>query len=321
MPFEETVDRESERAEIDVYLGNRPSPVVDRVFSDQPGRVPTGPARGWRARQRKAESCDRCEGDLWVEAPDGSQVPCDCRRRRAEGRARNRLRAGDWWRGSSLSFAAPPLAQVPSGVAADIERLCGAVLAGEGGHSLWLVGDEGQSKSALCAYLGQRLFPAGKVAVEHLGDLLAHLRWLGAVRGEGAVEEKLAKLAHVPLLVIDDLDRPVRSFPVTTALAMRESASSRDLLRLYELLDERVSSALPFVVTSRVEPGRCAENVTSINRVDLVRALVATASGTADPIEDFPSYTLDLISKAVDQLQEACRLVQLSSERRLDQAA
>lgn len=321
MSSDDLRDRGSERAQIEAYLGERTLSIVDQDFTDRPGRTPIGPARGWRARQRKAESCERCEGDLWVEASDGSHVPCDCRRRRAPGRARNRLRAGNWWRGTSLSFAAPPLAQVNPRVAGDIEQLCSAVLAGRKAESLWLVGDTGHNKSALCAYLGQRLFPTGKVAVEHLGDLLAHLRWLGAVRGEGAVEQKLDELARVPLLVVDDLDRPIRTFPVTVPLAMHESATSRDLLRLFELLDARLSSSLPLVVTSRAEPSRCAERATAITRVDLMRALLATASGTVDPIEDFPDYTLSLIGKVTDQLQDACRPLQLSSPRRLDQAA
>jgi hypothetical protein len=206
-------------------------------------------------------------------------------------------------------------------VAVEIEQLCSAVLSGKTAESLWLVGDKGHNKSALCAYLGQRLFPGGRVAVEHLGDLLAHLRWLGAVRGEGAVEQKLGELAQVSLLVIDDLDRPVRTFPVTAPLAMHESATSRDLLRLFQLLDDRLSSSLPLVVTSRAEPSQCAERVSAIGRADLVRALLATASGMTHPIEDFPGYTLSLIAKVTDQLQDACRLLQLASSRRLDQAA
>jgi hypothetical protein len=150
---------------------------------------------------------------------------------------------------------------------------------------------------------------------------MAHLRWLGAVKGEGAVEAKLEALAEVPLLVIDDFDRAIRTFPTRTPLAMRDSLGSRDLIRLVTLLDGRISSMRPLVVTSRVEPPCCAERTTSISRSDLLRGLLATATGSADPFEDFPSYTLALFAKVIDQLQDACRPCQLSSARLLGEVA
>jgi len=290
-------------------------------FKEGVGRIPAGPARGWRAREKKAKSCEHCEGDLWVEAADGSQQPCECRRRRADKRTRGRMLAGNWWRGTSLSFAAPPLAQVEPDVANEIHRLCDAIGQGQGTAGLWIFGGVEQNKSAICAYLAQRLLPANKVAAEHLGDLLAHLRWLGAVKGEGAVEAKLQALVDVPLLVIDDLDRPIRTFAGGNPLTLRGSASSRDLIRLASLLDDRISSLRPTVVTSRVEPRNCAERTCSITRPDLVRALLASQLGLSDPIEDFPTYTLTMVSKVFDQLQEACRPCQLSSVGRLGKAA
>src|ERR1700742_3339791 len=147
------------------------------------GRIPRASAHASRAREQKANSCDLCEGDLWVEAADGSQQPCQCRLRRADSRARGRLRAGNWWYGTSLSFAAPPLTLIDRQAASEIHRLCDDIVQGRPTKGLWLVGDHGAGKSALCAYLGQRLFPTGRAAVEHLGNLMAHLRWLGAVKG------------------------------------------------------------------------------------------------------------------------------------------
>jgi hypothetical protein len=320
-PESQRGDPEAERAEISALVAVRPADIEAPRFNERVGRYPVGPARGWRAREAKAKSCKLCEGDLWVEAADGTQKPCECRQRRTERRTRNRLRAGNWWRGTSLSFAAPPLAQLEREVAGEIHRLCDAVGQEGPAESLWLVGSEGEGKSAICAYLGQRLYPTSKVAVEHLGDLLAHLRWLGAVEGEGAVEERLQELVEVPLLVIDDLDRPIRTFPTATPLAMRESASSRDLIRLVTLLDERISSLRPIVVTSRAEPNRCARRTGAISRPDLVRALLATAAGTADPIEDFPDYTLALAAKAMDQLQDACRPCHLGPARSIGEVA
>ena len=314
-------DPEAERAEIAALIGVRPSQVESPRFNERPGRVPTGPGRGSRGREQKAKSCELCEGDLWVEAADGSQEPCECRQRRADRRARNRLRAGNWWQGTSLSFAAPPLAQIDQDAAGQIHRICDDVVQGRPTAGLWLIGDRDRNKSAVCAYLGQRLFPTGKVAVEHLGDLMAHLRWLGAVKGEGAVEAKMEALVDVPLLVIDDIDRATRTFSTGTPLAMRESLSSRDLIRLFTLLDERISSLRPLVVTSRAEPRRCAEHTTTITRPDLVRGLLATATGTGNPFEDFPDYTLALAAKVIGQLQEACRPCQLSSERTLGEVA
>lgn len=322
-PGSQQRDWEAERAEILAVaaISARPAESESMRFSDRVGRVPMGPARGWRAREQKAKSCELCEGDLWVEVADGSQQPCKCRQRRADRRARNRLRAGNWWYGTSLSFAAPPLARISEETAGQIHRLCDDIGQGRPSSGLWLVGDHGQGKSAICAYLGQRLYPAGKVAVEHLGDLMAHLRWLGAVKGEGAVETKLEELAEVPLLVIDDLDRPIRTFPTVAPLAMRESLGARDLIRLVTLLDERSSSLRPLVVTSRVEPRHCAERTTAISSADLLRGLVATAAGVGDPFEDFSDYTLAFAAKAFGQLQDACRSCQLSSEPSLGEVA
>jgi DNA replication protein DnaC len=314
-------DRGAESAEITALITARRADVESPRFNERVGRAPVGSARGWQAREQKAKSCELCEGDLWVEAADGSQQPCQCRQRRADRRTRNQLRAGNWWHGTSLSFAAPPLAQINQGAADQIHRLCDDIGQGRPTNSLWLIGDHGHNKSAVCAYLGQRLFPNGKVAVEHLGDLMAHLRWLGAVKGEGAVEAKLEALVEVPLLVIDDLDRAIRTFPAGTPLAMRESLSSRDLIRLATLLDERISSMRPFVVTSRAEPRGCAEHTTAISKPDLLRGLLATAAGVADPFEDFPNYTLALVAKVIDQLQDACRPCQLSSTRSLGEVA
>jgi hypothetical protein len=314
-------DPEAERAEIAALIADQPPVPGSSRSRDGVGRLPVGPARGWRGRERKAKSCEICEGDLWVEGAAGEQLPCECRDRRAANRARNRLRAGNWWRGTSLSFAAPPLAQIGPEVASEIHRLCDAIGQDQQTEGLWLIGDHQQNKSAVCAYLGQRLYPANKVAVEHLGDLLAHLRWLGAIKGEAAVEAKLQALVEVPLLVIDDLDRPVRTFPTSTALALRDSASSRDLIRLVTLLDERMSSLRPLVVTTRVEPSSCAEHTMAISRPDLVRALLASAGGTADPLEDFPSYTLALVAKVLDQLQEACRPCHLAPARSIGEVA
>jgi hypothetical protein len=256
-----------------------------------------------------------------VEAADGSQQPCQCRLRRADSRARGRLRAGNWWYGTSLSFAAPPLTLIDQQAASEIHRLCDDIVQGRPTQGLWLVGDHGAGKSALCAYLGQRLFPTGRAAVEHLGNLMAHLRWLGAVKGEGAVEAKLEALVEVPLLVIDDLDRAIRTFPSTIPLAMRESLGSRDLIRLFTLLDERIASMRPLVVTSRVEPSRCAQSTVAITGPDLGRGLLATVSDSAEPFEDFPDYTSKLIAKVLDEVQDACRPCQLSSARSLGEVA
>lgn len=314
-------DPEGERAEIGALLDDQPPTPGSTGFKTGVGRIPVGPARGWRARERKAKSCEICEGDLWVETNSGEHVPCECRQRRADHRARNRLRAGNWWHGTSLSFAAPPLAQVEPLVAEQIHRLCDAIARGSEAHSLWLVGERGQHKSALCAYLGQRLFPSSKVVVEHLGDLLAHLRWLGAVKGEAAVEARMQALVEVPLLVIDDLDRPIRTFPSTSALGMRESCSRRDLLRLVTLLDERLTSLRPLVVTSRVQPHECARHTSAISAGDLVRGLLATIGGNADPFEDFPDYTLGLLTGVLNDLQDGCHSYHLAASRPIGEVA
>ncbi|HEX3734582.1 MAG TPA: hypothetical protein VHU86_05440 [Solirubrobacterales bacterium] len=231
------------------------------------------------------------------------------------------MRGGNWWRGTSLSFAAPPLAQIDRSVSAVIDQFCSAVRNQRQGQSLWLTGGSEQGKSAVCAYLGQRLFSTGDVAVEHLGDLLAHLRWLGAVKGEAAVEARIEKLTSVPLLVLDDLDRPHRTFPASSVLAMRESCSSRDLLRIGTILSERLAGLRPILVTSRVAPAECAARTAAVRRTDLVRGLLATVGGDADPFEDFPGYTERLLTGVFRELQDACREYSLEAARRAATAA
>jgi hypothetical protein len=231
------------------------------------------------------------------------------------------MRAGNWWRGTSLSFAAPPLSHVDRSISTVIDQLCAAISNKHQAQSLWLTGGPEQGKSAVCAYLGQRLFSTGQVAVEHLGDLLAHMRWLGAVNGEAAVEAKIEKLTSVPLLVLDDLDRPHRTFPARSALAMRDSCSSRDLVRVSTVLRERLAELRPILVTSRAAPAECVIRTAAVRRKDLVRGLLATVGGNADPFEDFPSYTEALLVGAVQELQDACRQYSLDAARRAAAAA
>jgi hypothetical protein len=307
-------DLEAERSEISEIIGDHLAEVEAPRYNESLGRIPSGPARGWRARERRAQSCGVCEGDLWIETEEGEYKPCGCREDRERQRSVNRMRAGNWWRGTSLSFAAPPLSQIDRSITLEIGQLCAAVRSKRQAHGLWLTGGPERGKSAVCAYLGQRLFPGGDVAVEHLGDLLAHLRWLGAVKGEGAVEAIMERLVSVPLLVLDDLDRPHRTFPASSSLAMRESCSSRDLLRIGTLLSERLAQLRPLLVTSRVAPAECAARTAAIRPDDLVRGLLAVAGGTADPFEDFPKYTEGLLGGVFRELQGAC------VERRLETA-
>jgi hypothetical protein len=159
------------------------------------------------------------------------------------------------------------------------------------------------------------------VAVEHLGDLLAHLRWLGATKGEVAVEARIEKLISVPLLVLDDLDHPYRTFPASSSLAMRDSCSGRDLLRIVAVLSGRLAELRPMLVTSRAAPAECLARVAAVRRQDLVRGLLATVSGTADPFEDFPDYTEGLLRGVFDELQDACRECSLASNLRAAAAA
>src|SRR3982751_3954651 len=85
-------------------------------YSGSLGRIPVGSARGSSARDKRARSCEICEGDLWVEGKDGTHRPCGCHKDRLQRRGINQMRAGNWWRGTSLSFAAPPLSQIDSSI-------------------------------------------------------------------------------------------------------------------------------------------------------------------------------------------------------------
>jgi hypothetical protein len=306
-------DPADEREEIRAFVSERAEASRPVEFSDEVGRAPAGPARGWRGRERKAKNCELCEGDLWIEDGNGKLVPCQCRSRRASRQVNNRLRAGAWWHGTSLSFAAPPLAITPAPVRDAVEALCADVKNGGDSPGLWIVGAAGTGKSALCAYIAQRLYPTNDAVVERMGNLFAHLRWLGAVKGELAVDRRMQQLAEVPLLALDDIDRAVRSRPPSSDLALRESCASQDLIRLATLLRERRAAELPTVATSRTPSVDCAERTAAITRSDLVRGLLAVASGETSPFEDFPGYTTALLSSAMRELQEACIIYRLDS--------
>jgi hypothetical protein len=304
-------DPASEREEIRDFVGERPEVEQLVKFNDDVGRVPVGPAQGWRARARRAKTCDFCEGDLWIEDAAGDVAPCSCRDRRARKRAESRLQRGGWWRGTSLSFAAPPLATIPVRARDAVEALCADTKGERNPHGAWIVGGTGSGKSALCAYMAQRLYRTDHAAVERTGDLLAHLRWLGAVKGEAAIEERMLQLAGVPLLVLDDIDRTARSHSPSSPLAMRESCASQDLIRLASLLRDRQAAMLPTAVTSRVAPSDCAMQTAAITRSDLVRGLLAIASGQAGPFEDFPKYPLTLLENALRGLCNECTAYEL----------
>ena len=314
-------DPADEREEIRAFVSERPVAEPATRFNDKVGRVPVGPARGWRGRERKAKSCDQCGGDLWVELDDGTPVPCKCRSRRAAKKANNRLRAGNWWYGTSLSFAAPPLAAVSSLARDAVEGLCGEVRRGGTPRGLWIVGGSDTGKSALCAYIAQRLYPSNDAIAEGTGDLVAHLRWLGAVRGELAVEKRMEKLVDTPLLVLDDVDRPVRSFPPAAMLGLRESCASQDLVRLATLIRDRQAAMRPTVVTSRAQPKDCASKLAAITPHDLMRGLLTTVSGEASPFEDFPEYLVGLLDGAMRDVQSACETCELDEDQSAAAAA
>jgi hypothetical protein len=309
-------EREEIQRHIEEGAPERPLP----MFKDEIGRIPSGLARGWRLREKKAKSCDFCEGDLWIEK-DGIQIPCSCRERRAARRANNRLRAGNWIRGISLSFAAPPLAYLPPPVMRGVEEVCNGVVSRSQGSGLWLQGGEEAGKSALCAYLAQRLYPTNDAIAEQVGDLLAHLRWLGAVKGESAVEQRIEKLVETPLLILDNIDRAIRSRPGIVPLAFESSCSSHDLIRLARIVRERQAAERPMVVTSRAMPPECAARISSISRKDLLRGLLGTASGSSDPFEDFPDYTETLLTTSLRELEASTSTYALDANDPLSIAA
>jgi ATPase family associated with various cellular activities (AAA) len=310
-------EREEIYRHIEEGSPDRPFPSINEGLA----RVPTELARGGRLRAKKAKSCDDCEGDLWIERGDGKLVPCACRARRAVKRAHNRLRAGDWWRGTSLSFAAPPLALTPPEIQAAVEGLCGDIKAENDATGIWLVGAPGTGKSALCAYIAQRLYPSGDAIAEQVGDLLGHLRWLGAVEGEVAVERRLQKLIEIPLLVLDNVDRAIRSRPSATPFALQASCLSHDLIRFSRLLQERHAAMKPTVMTSRAEPSDCHVRLASVMRTDLVRGLLGIAIGASDPFEDFPDYTMSVLREAMENVRWSGELHCLAAPQGLAQAA
>lgn len=160
-----------------------------------------------------------------------------------------------------------------------------------------MVGTSQSGKSSVCSYLAQQL--GERIAARRCGDMLAGFRLNVARDGESKAEEEIEKLMTVPILVIDDLDRPTMSRVPASPFTLRESCGSYDLLRLSGILRGRTAARLPTIVTSRCDPGECADRTLSIKSADLVRALLSTASGGVDPIEDFPAYVDKSIRGAV----------------------
>lgn len=313
-------DPAGEREEIHRHIQEgapeRPLP----EFNEGIGRIPIGPARGWRLRAKKAKSCDICEGDLWIEK-DGIQIPCSCRERRSTRRADNRLRAGSWIKGFSLSFASPPLTYLSTSVEDVVEAVRKGVEGEEQVSGLWLQGGKEAGKTAICAYLAQRLYPTNNAIAERVGDLLAHLRWLGAVKGESAVEQRIKNLVETPLLVLDDVDRAIRSRPGLVPLAFESSYASHDLIRLARIIRERNAAMRPLVVTSRAMPSECVTRVSSISRKDLIRGLLGSAIGSSDPFEDFPDYTEALLATSFRDMEVNTLTHSLDVEESLSIAA
>jgi hypothetical protein len=202
-----------------------------------------------------------------------------------------------------------------------VEALCTDVKAEGDATGLWLVGGPGAGKSALSAYVAQQLYPSNLAIAEQVGDLLSHLRWLGAIKGEIEVERRLQLLVETPLLVLDNVDRAVRSHPSDAPFALDASCLSQDLIRLARLLQERHAAMRPTVMTSRAEPSECHIQLASVTRKDLVRGLLGTAAGASDPFEDFPEYTLAVLKGAMKSVRDAGILFSLDSGQVFAQAA
>lgn len=307
-------DRNEEREEIQRHIADygTPGDVLIPSYTDGPGRAPAGSARGWRRRQRKAESCDLCEGDLWVESADGRLKPCSCRAERKAKQARRRLHREGWLKGPSLNFSRPPLSYLSIEVREAIEEFCRGTrdLSSSSPQSgLWLVGAAQSGKSSLCSFLAQQL--GAQAAVRCCGEMLADLRLSAARDGESSAEEEVERLTTVPVLVIDDIDRPILARVPSSPLTMRESCGSYDILRLSRILRERGAAQLPTIITSRCSTMTCAEATLSIKSTDLIRALLSIATGDSDPIEDFTNYTEASLRGALADLFSGAKVVDL----------
>jgi hypothetical protein len=138
---------------------------------------------------------------------------------------------------------------------------------------------------------------------------------LGGARGELAVERRMETLTHVPLLVLDDLDRPVRSHLPAAGLALRESCANQDLVRLATVLRDRQAATRPTVVTSRTRPSDCANRLAAITPRDLVRGLITTVSDEASPFEDFPKYLSRLLDGAIRDVSGSVATLDLDEDQ------
>jgi hypothetical protein len=313
-------DRADEREEIEDYISDhgRPDDAVLPSFTEAPGRPPVGLARGWARRAERARSCDRCGGDLWVETPDGTVERCGCRAEKAIRRSRRRLAREHWLEGPSLNLDRPPLSYLTSDVrnavekhlktARDISPLVPR-------PNLWIVGPTQAGKSSICSFFAQQL--GDRAIARHSGDMLAGFRLSVARDGESKAEEEIEELVTVPLLIIDDLDRPAPSREPISPFTMRSSCASYDLLRLAGILRDRTAAERPTIVTSRCAPSVCVDRTLSIARNDLVRALLSVATGGVDPIEDFPNYLEASVMGAFAGLASEAQVVNLAQVKKL----
>jgi hypothetical protein len=213
------------------------------------------------------------------------------------------------------------LSLIPSEIQETVEKLCGDIAHGDHVEDYWLVGGAGTGKSALSAYIAQRLYPTDDAIAGQVGDLLGHLRWLGGVKGEQAVEHRLQMLIDTPLLVLDNVDRAIRSRPSEAPFGLEAGCVSQDLIRFSRLLKERHASGKPTVATSRAEPIDCPDRLASISRKDLVTGLLGIAAGKSQPFEDFPEYTEAVLRGSMAGLCAGASVLALDSSQGIAQAA
>ena len=202
-------------------------------------------------------SLGRCDGTGWLDAEDGSVVPCDCRSvSRNRSRARG-LATAIPVRYRGVSFDRPPLSDMAR--AAESRHAVAAVREFAGdidarldrGDSLWLAGSVGTGKTTLAMAVSAAAAKAGRsVAIYSLPQLLARIRrTYDAVAGEDSYIAFFERLASVDLLHIDDLGAEKRSDWV--------------LEQLYAIVDERYGAQRSMLVTTNLEETELEEQIGS----------------------------------------------------------
>lgn len=250
----------------------------------KPRRAPTRSPKGLRERHCAVASCD---GSGWIIDDADEARECECRRLTRVRRKQTRLRRLAGSMGLSPSLERPPLDALAPEQRLWLEQSrAGMANLCENGGTLWLEGDPALTEPC-AAFLAAGAVDAGLEASRwRVAVLLHRLRGLGGTAGRAAAQAWIYdELAHVDLLVLDQLDDLVESRNESLLLpgraargeqqrSLRPGYRELDTADIADLVRQRCYEGMPLIVSSKRSPEYLHEALSRIGRVDLLLGLI-----------------------------------------------